>query len=153
MRNWKVLPMVVLVGTSACYRYTPPGPPVPSSELPIRASFGRTWDVVIDLFADQNLSIATIERASGIVVATPGVLDEAPAAAMRYADCGKYAGLAYVANRVGYNIRVKGDSARSTLRVNAVFRSVVGGNTYECSTKNVWEATIATRIQRKAEEQ
>ena len=152
MRIWKALPMIGLFATTACYRYTPPGPPVPSTEVPIRASFGRTWDVVIDLFADQNLSIATIERASGIVVAIPGVLEEPPGSAMRYADCGKCAGLAYVANRVGYNIRVKGDSARSTLRVNAVFRSVAGGKAYECSTKNVWEATIAERIQRKAEQ-
>lgn len=143
---------VGLLAIAGCYQYQVPGPPVPSTEVPIRASFGRTWDAVIDLFSEQNISIATIERASGIIVATPGYLRGSIEETLSYADCGRIGPEPYSATRVGYNIRVKGDSSRSTLRVNAVFQSVVLKDTYECTTKNVWENRIAAQIQRKAEQ-
>lgn len=147
-----ILPAGLLALCTACYSYRPPAPPVPSTEIQVRASFARTWDAVIDLFAEQNISIATIERASGIIVATPGYLGEPFEKVVSYADCGSYAKIPYVASRVGYNVRVKGDSSRSTLRVNAVFQSANARALDGCNTKNVWENKIGAMIQQRAEQ-
>lgn len=136
---------------TACYSYQPPGPPVPSAEQPVNASFGKTWDAVIDLFAEQNISIATIERASGLIVASPGYLERSLSGGAEYADCGKNNGLPVLPTRVGYNVRVKGDSTKSMLRVNAVFVGQYTDGTFQCSTRNVWETQVWARIAAKAE--
>lgn len=135
----------------ACYGYRPPAPPIPTSEQPVNASFAKTWDAVIDLFSEQNISIATIERASGLIVAAPAYTGTSLSNGLEYADCGTINRLPILPNRVNYNVRVKGDSTRSTLRVNVVFLSLWDKASYECSTKNVWEKNVWARIAAKAE--
>ena len=148
----QLLSVAVALSAASCVRLTPPAPPVPSSEVPIRASFGRAWEAVIDLFSEQNISIVTIERASGIVVAEPGRLDVPWETAFSYADCGRLGRAVFAPTRVGYNVRVKGDSTRSTVRINAVFRSLDPESAKECTTRNVWESKISALIKTKAEE-
>ncbi|MGH9897071.1 MAG: hypothetical protein ACREA0_34765, partial [bacterium] len=55
-----------LVASIGC-GYQPPAPPMPRDATEVTASFGRTWDAVIDEFADRNIPIRTIERASGLI--------------------------------------------------------------------------------------
>lgn len=136
---------------SACYGYRPPAPPIPTTAQPVNASFGKTWDAVIDLFSEQNISIATIERASGLIVAAPTYTGTSLSSGLEYADCGTMSQIPILPNRVQYNVRVKGDSTTSTLRVNVVFLSVWEKSTYECNTKNVWEKNVWARIAARAE--
>src|SRR4051812_6378112 len=84
--------VVTLLASAACQ----PVPPTPMGErtgTEIAASFGRTWDATIDAFAEQGISIATLDRASGLIV--PAQKSYAPGRdkidAQRYADCGKNA--------------------------------------------------------------
>jgi hypothetical protein len=46
-------------------------PPVVREQTAVAASFGRTWDAVIDHFAERNISIRTMERSSGFIAAEP----------------------------------------------------------------------------------
>ena len=122
--------------------------------MEVNASFGKTWDSVIDVFADRNISIATIDRASGLIVAQKSAAVPAREAPT-YADCGTYAGTtARIANEVTWNVVVRGDSTRSTVRASGRFvvlapnrASVVA----ECSSRGVWETEFEGLIKKAAE--
>lgn len=57
---------LLLVAVSSCYP-VPPAPAPARSATPVRASFEKTGSAAIDQFADNNVPIATIEKASGII--------------------------------------------------------------------------------------
>lgn len=145
--------------TEAC-AMRPPGPPVPHSAMPVDASFGKTWDAVIDVFAFQNIPIRTLERASGFVAAEVSSVELFPQGKTHpWADCGRMArGIkGGFTNPIWiqpatafYNVRVKGDSMRSNVQVTVNWRSpaATSGN---CSTKGVWESATEENIKSRAE--
>lgn len=69
MRKAAGTAMVLIL--SGCIKTTGPGEPVPRSAMPVSASFGKTWDAVIDVFAVKNIPIRTLERVSGLIAAEP----------------------------------------------------------------------------------
>src|SRR5690242_4566928 len=104
--------VVALVLLAAC-QMTPPAPPAPRSGMEVSASFGKTWSAVIDVFAERNIPIKTIDRASGLVVAEPqGV----PTRTDGLADCGTIIGRPIYPDHATWNVLVRGDSARSTVK-------------------------------------
>jgi hypothetical protein len=133
---------------------TPPAPPAPPRPaMEIVAPFGRTWDAVIDEFAAQNIPIRTMERASGFI-ATEQL--SVPRTTEKLADCGTDVGVALIPHRATYNVLVRGDSTRSTVKVTVRWTS--GGLTYdnvtapiECSTTGLWETRAETAIKERAE--
>src|SRR5215475_14034464 len=101
-------PVVALC--AACVTYTPPPPPTPREATQVNASLGQTWDAVIDEFADRNIPIRTIERASGLVATEQLTV---PPSASGDADCGHFD--SYPTRRPThaiYNVLVRGDSAK-----------------------------------------
>ena len=107
-------PLVAATGLlSACIGYTPPGLPTPGEATQVRASFGRIWDAVIDQFADGNIPIRTIERASAMI-ATEQL--SVGSEARKPADCGKQNGNRIPPNYAIYNVLVRGDSCSSTVK-------------------------------------
>src|SRR6266705_3775805 len=93
-----------------------PAPPVPRAGVTqVAASFSKTWDAVIDDFASQNVPIKTIDRTSGLIVAER--LSVARDAG-DVADCGTdmMIGRLYPTSAT-YNVLVRGDSTKSTVRV------------------------------------
>src|SRR4051812_31682527 len=124
----KGMPVVTILtlATSACLHVVPPGAPAPHSAMGVNASLAKTWDAVIDVFASKNIPIKTMDHSSGFIVAEEmrvprpqGRGGESP-----YADCGSYNKIPYAPTDANYNIRVKGDSVRSTVQVTVFWKSV-----------------------------
>ena len=149
----RILLVSLALALAGCYRYTPPGPPTPRPAVSVAAPFARTWDAVIDHFAERNISIATIERASGIVVASPLQLRGGWEYLRTLADCGSSTSDGtYLPTRVSFNVRVRDNGAESLMRVNANFESVTSSvNIFPCTTKGVLESELEATIREAAE--
>lgn len=129
--------------------------PVPHESTVINASFGKTWDALIDQFAARNIPIKTIDRASGLVatdalkVGNVGVV----------ADCGTSMGTKLVPTDATYNAIVRGDSVRTTVRVTVrwvrvgMSRAFMNTDTVseECSTNGTWETSLEQAVKSAAE--
>jgi hypothetical protein len=150
----------------ACVRYHPPAPPEPRAASDIAASFGHAWDAVVDVFAEANTPIRTMERASGFIAAelatipvyTPAQRDFAHS----LADCGYRGQSVYVPTSAFYNIVVRGDSSRATVKVTVRYLSQNGATTLapvssvgmlvDCSTRGVLENLRESEIRTRAEQ-
>jgi hypothetical protein len=158
-------------GLVGCVTYVPPQvkAPEPLPPAPVRASFNRTWNTVIDFFADNAIPVKTLDRTSGYIAAERiGAGNN-----VKWADCGKVTG-ALLSEREGggpvapqqalFNVRVRGDSVASTVQVvvrwtgvaTATIASGMGSREKaypqtECVTTNVWETEAIREITRKAE--
>jgi hypothetical protein len=112
----------------------------------VNASVGRTWDAVIEYFAEHSVPIRTIDRASGIIVTDPMRVNEDDA--MKWADCGEDL-LGYrVATQGAYNALVRGDSTTATIKITALWKTAKG---MECFSKDVYERELETSIRTRAE--
>ncbi len=131
---------------------------LPHNAIDIGASFGRTWDAVIDEFARSNIPIKTIDRSSGLIATD--ALKVGPSLGDA-ADCGKDAivGPVYPTDAT-YNALVRGDSSRTsllqiTVRWIRVGKSRVLGDrsivNEECSTRATWEMSLQQKIKQAAE--
>jgi hypothetical protein len=143
LRQWFVLSVTGIV--SACTWQPPQTYPAPAP-VSIPASFGRVWDAVVDHFAEHNVPIKTIERASGIIatdaMAVPLSLST------QYADCGSDALIGpYTADLASYSIRVQGDSSATTVRVTMSITS--RGPAGTCSSKGQYEKELVADIQHR----
>lgn len=144
---------------TACTPPQPPAAPAPVSATPVSASFGKAWDAVIDVFAQRNIPIKTIERASGFIATDPlAVAIQRDGKPHAWADCGKAIfGGYFPPTNATYNVRVKGDSTRSTVQISVLWRyappegTIMAGPGNDCSTKGVWEAEATAAIKRTAE--
>lgn len=127
--------------------------------MPVVASFGRTWDAVIDVFADEGIPIATMDRASGLIVPAMSsrVVGTPERGPLDYADCGKNgSGSPIVASQARFNVVVRGDSTQSTVQVRAFFEWVspplLGeSTTIACSTTGLYETRAESAIKARAE--
>lgn len=143
MRYWRHA-VVACVLATGCLK-PPRTYPIPAA-MPVGASFGRTWDAVIDRFAADNIPIKTIERVSGIIVAEPLLVS--PEINPEYADCGTGSLMNPIARQASYNVRVSGDSTSSQVRVTATF----GTGTYNrCTSTGAFEKHFMTAIKTAAE--
>jgi hypothetical protein len=138
-----------LVLLPACYKYQPPPPAEPRNATPVNASMGETWDAVIDLFATRNIPIRTIERASGII-ATEGLRVE-PEDGAKWADCGQYGNSHYRPTTGIYNVLVRGDSTRSTVRTTVRWSYITLKVNLDCTSSYVWEHGLEQDVKTRAE--
>ena len=151
MRRLMLLALPLIA--AACFGYQRPQPPTPAPATEIAASQARTWDAVVDLFAERNLPIRTMERASGFISTDRMVVNTDKATS--WADCGKAFGGALRPDRATYSVLVRGDSTRSTARVSV--RWTQGGHPddpqmIECTTRGSWEAELQAAIKARAEQ-
>jgi hypothetical protein len=145
-RPWLALALALC---AACLQYTPPAPPPPSEATNVRASFGQTWDAVIDEFADRNIPIRTIERASGLVATEQLTV---PLSAAGDADCGRVGTYPPRApTHAIYNVLVRGDSVRSTVKVTMRWMYIAEKTSIECSTRRRWEQALEDTARLRAE--
>ncbi len=140
--------LVALIAVAACV--SPPGAPVPQQATAVTASFARTWDAVIDQFAAQNIPIHNMERASGFI--STDALSVSPSDGLTWADCGKNIYGTIPATHATYNVLVRGDSAKSTVKATVRWTAGAAGALVECSTRGVWEGAIEAKILSRAEE-
>jgi hypothetical protein len=157
-----------------CVTYDPPraSPPAPLPAQHVRASADRTWGAVIDFFADNFIPVKTIDRPSGYIAAE--LIGAGNNAA--WADCGTLAGPLMTPKGGGgpvapqqalFNVRVRGDSATSTVQIVVRWTAVAAAQVVSsgvgsrpsnaegqtvCVTTNVWERNAMSEIARRAEQ-
>lgn len=136
------------LAAAACAGYQPPPSPTPRDGTDISAPFGRTWDSVIDEFADRNIPIATIERASGLVATEQLTVGHE---AREEADCGQLNGRRLFPTHAIYNVLVRGDSARSSVKATMRWARVTNDGSETCTTLHRWEAALEDRVKQRAE--
>lgn len=138
----------VICSVAACSQVPPRTYPSPEPAT-ISASFERTWSAVIDHFAEKSVPIRTIEKASGIIVAEQ--LSVSSGYGQVIADCGMTAvGIPWDVLSASYNVRVQGDTVRSTIRVTAMFRPEIA-STYPCNSRGNYERELMDFVKARAE--
>lgn len=145
-----VLGAVALLVSACGLTNMPPMPPAPRIAATVNASFGKSWDATIDVFAERGIAIETLDRASGLIVPR-GVdyLQQAMRDVYAYADCGRDGfGSAIAPRAVKFNVVVRGDSTRSTIQVRTFY---VSGTGLSCSSTGRYENDAETMIVAKAE--
>ena len=152
--------LVPLAGLSlACVQPGPilAPPPAPAREAKaVGASFGRTWNAVIERFAEDNIPIRTLKRASGFIATEPMTVSALMNAEADWADCGTapFIGRLYP-TAASYSTLVRGDGARSTVTASVRWTTAVGSEDYastrECTTTGNWEAAVEEGIAARAE--
>jgi hypothetical protein len=150
-RNATPLLATMYLVLSGCHP-VPPAQVAPRTGTPVAASQAKTWDAVIELFAERNLPIKNMDRASGFIATDPlGVpLEEQPGV-----DCGK--GIDRLRNlprTASYSVFVRGDSTSSTVKaaVRWTSRSDDGEKLLvECTTTGQREAVFENQVRARAE--
>lgn len=133
---------------------TPPrGMPIKREGTQIHASFDRTWDAAIKVFASWNIPVPNQDRKAGMM-ASVGVL--VTGADSSWADCGRTQGgdegrpqLPNVGRYVG---TVMGDSVSSTFQVKPTWLSGSGAVVKECNSRGIWEAKFESDVKAMAEQ-
>ncbi|HZE74909.1 MAG TPA: hypothetical protein VE091_06340 [Gemmatimonadales bacterium] len=139
----------LVLAVTGCAQFTPPAPATPREATPVAASFGRTWDAVIDEFADRNIPIRTIERASGLIATEQLTISYN---ASTEADCGQVGGYPSRApTHAVYNVLVRGDSTRSTVKVTMRWMYIAPKTSIECSTRYKWEKAFEETARLRAQ--
>lgn len=138
---------LMIVAAAGCMP-APPAPPAPRTAMPVSASFGKTWDAVIDLFATRNIAIKTVNRSSGLIVAEPQTVSSADES---LADCGQNIyHQQFRPSEAFWNVLVRGDSVSSTVRASVRFVSATS-IAKECSSKGTWESDLERQVKTAAE--
>ncbi len=138
-------------------RYAPPTiTPADRSPRSVAASFDRTWDAAVDVFAANGLSVVTANKASGVLASGVSVYSkENPDSTL--ADCGtEYPKtpewrkpLAVLNGRV--NVVIRSDREGSTVLARAFFNSsITPGEIIECPSRGTLEARIEQAIANRA---
>ncbi len=151
----KRLAVIAVLVVAAC---TPPAPapapalaPAPLAPTTVTASFGKTWNAVVDLLSERNIPVKTMDRSSGFVAAEVSSVSNDE---LRKLSRGCTGFLAAMANGgdpptgiARYNILVRGDSTSSTVKVTARFTGPQG----DCATQNTFEAPFQREVKARAE--
>jgi hypothetical protein len=136
------LATLVLALLAGC---TPPAPAPPRPLSPVAAPFATTWNALVDVFAERNIPIKTIDRSSGLLIAE---LASVPLSMEgKYFSCGTLAALLSDPITAAYNITVRGDSTTSQIRAAVSWRK----GSKDCPSKGVFEDAIEGDVKARAE--
>ncbi len=149
--RYSVLPsLLVLLG--GCVHLVPPQPAAPRPSTAVAASRDRVWDAVIEIFAEMNIPIRTIDRASGFLATEP--LSVPPRTGKELAACGTIMGVAIPPDRAIYNVLVRESGSVSSVKVTIAFTqggSAMDPTIINCTSRGVWEAAFEEKVRRIAE--
>jgi hypothetical protein len=151
--------VLAVVFVAACATPVPP-PPAPQARpaVPVTASFAKTWQSAVDVFADKNVGIRTIDRSSGLIVADPvsvpfNVRELSKPGGL--ADCGRDMLAHYVPPSLAvYNVRVRGDSTSSSVLVTVRWTTTLSNAANKevvCASTGAWEENFEKAVKDKAE--
>src|SRR5216683_1655699 len=105
----------LLLAVVAC-AHGPTTQVTPRDATVVNASFERTWSAVIDVFAERNIPIATIDKTSGLIATRPAAVAAPQDTVRTWVDCGNAWGV-YKFAYAEYDVLVRGDSVRSTVKI------------------------------------
>lgn len=138
---------VVVITIAACAQ--PTTAPTPVSAASVNASFGKTWNAVIDDLSQRTIPIKTLDRSSGFVAAEVSSVPMTELGTYT-TNCGGVMNAMLGASGPGvanYNIVVRGDSTASTVKVTLAI--IQGGK--QCVTKGSFETGMQDEIKARAE--
>jgi hypothetical protein len=149
---------ILMVSFAACSSWHPPTPAAPRTGTPVQASYGRVWEAAIDELADRNAPITQLYRESGYMntdmVRVPATVRDTLAECWRIKRA-FYADTLITPTNAYYNIVVRGDSSRSTVKVNTRWVHLAPGNmgpiVTACESRGVWERRTEEAIKARAE--
>lgn len=133
---------------AGCSATAPSLVPTPRSATQISASFGRTWDAVVEVVAERSRTIQTVDETSGLIIVGDAYLGDS---AGSWADCGSTVVGAVAPTHLSYNVVVRGDSTSSTVKVNAFWTYRLDRPVTDCVSRGVWEAAVEKLIKTRAE--
>ena len=149
---------LVLVGMAISCQYSPPETvATPRAATTVDAPFDRVWLATVDVFAERNIPIRTMDRASGFISSDELNLSDPASSSVAWADCGTVDGEPVLPDKAVYNIRVRGDSTRTTVQVTVRWSGLVNlamMGTIErkdCASKGTWEGQVELAIKTRAE--
>lgn len=136
-------------GVASCSRR--PVTSVSAEPLPVAAPVTRTWDAMVETLVAQQIPTQTVSRESGLLetsqVSISGWSMTTRKAVARDCGFGKSPAAAQLA------ILVRGDSARSSVKVSARFAGMnsYNGDAGACASTGSWEAQLEQQIKARAE--
>lgn len=144
--------LIVLLLLTGCVQLVPPQAAVPRAATMVTAKKEKVWDAVIEVFAEMNIAIRTIDRASGFLAAEPSAVDFRAGPSL--ADCGSVIGRHIPPDRAAYNVLVRDDGQGATVKVTVAFNQ--GGTPMDptqinCTSRGVWESAFEEKVKRLAE--
>jgi hypothetical protein len=127
--------------------------PIKRGPMPVNASFDRTWNAAIDMFAKWNIPVPNQDRKAGMM-ASVGVL--VTGADSTWADCGRTQGgdqgRPQLPNVGRYVATIKGDSVASSIQVTPTWVSGSGAIVKDCVSRGIWESQFERDVKAKAEQ-
>lgn len=136
---------LVLISIGLCFTCcsTAPEMRIIQDTFSIDEQFDRVWPAIIEVFAERKLSIATIEKDSGIIVSEWIVLSDD---LFHYADCGKGSPFPLDVIEVKFNIFLKSITINSSeIKINALFKT----GKKECVSTGLFERDMYDLINAK----
>ena len=154
LRTFRAL--AALVAIVGCIPPVPPATPIARPPVPVAAPFAKTWEASVDVFADKNIGVRTIDRSSGLIVADPVTVPikfQNPKTPIEVADCGQSYGRYEQPTNATYNVRVRGDTVGSTVLVTVrwVIAETSISREIACTSTGVWEREFEKLVKEKAE--
>lgn len=138
-----------VAATSSCLQPRLPPIAAPRTPVPVNASYSRTWDAVVAVFAERNITV--VQDSAARTVRTPSAIQ------LQQGDTGgedcpnqtddQVLRPQYVTYRVG----VSGDATKSTVVAYALYERMPGGGS-ECGTRGTWETQFEGDVKRRAEQ-
>lgn len=115
-------------------------------------TFDQVWANVIEVFATENITIKTLEKDSGIIVAEPQAVDIRTL--RRLSDCGSMTFHYVVDGTVGYNVFVREVGGAREVRVNSRITGNFDGPydsrvVRECISRGAFERSLLEWVVRK----
>jgi hypothetical protein len=149
---WKRLVIICGVGLTVAACVPPQEPEVAAkpADLSIAAPFDRTWNAVVEHFAMNSIPIRTLDRSSGLIVTDDMRVPGKPTEQARWAVCSTGFGMKFGPTVGSYNVLIRGDSSKATVRVTARWEDT-GRPANVCQTTGVYEGNLAAAIRQRAE--
>ena len=141
-KKLSLIALVLLSIFAGCSRYRPPETRVVSNKTTFGVPFDKVWSAVVQIFAEFNLPLTTIDRSSGLIVA------DKVSVSPEYVDCGRGAEWVMTPGQVlgTYNVFVLGDTLGTTVSINMRFSryaTVLGEPIkLECVSTGVFEKKV-----------
>jgi hypothetical protein len=138
--------LALIIIISACASLSAPPP---QTDTIVNAPFATTWAAAVSWFVRSNIAIKSRDRSSGLIAAEAKWLDSN---GRQYGNCSGM-GIAIIPpDGATFNVRVEGDSTRSSIGVTADW---IGHNSkgrpLSCVSSGEWEQEFESAIKEQAE--
>lgn len=142
---------VCVLSACATFRTTPAIPAAPRAGVLVSAPADRTFDAAVQSVTALGLTIATVDRAAGVIVTHPIRLSAEQARA--WVDCGRSGDTAILADHGTLTVIVRGTPASSDVRATGAFgiSPLRNPNPPRCESTGALETQLEADITRRAQ--